>query len=743
MKYNNQTLGIVALALIVSLSGVAHAQVKSSSSTQSKSRVTATTKNTSSSSTSAQSQSATSKKTSVDSVTATAASASKPVASAIQGIFSGSQTSLQSQKVSEYKPIPFAFAIDEKNIALDKYNTIISSLERVYSKIPVQKTPAEPTLEKSFPFSRPVTISWPPRSKKGLVYWFGGLTRSGTFPVTIRSNTATSTNMQTWSYSSISATSLSPGDPWESRYASAGTYFQGKMYMVSGWNGVSGGCVPDVWSSVNGTGWNLSQSVPAWGQVPLGGRTGHQLVVMGTKMYLIGGRSCSNHQATGDVWATGDGENWSQLTTNNPILGPRFDHSAVVLNNKIYVMGGFKACDNGEGLCGYRNDVISSVDGVNWIVETNHAPWLRRSGHMSFVSGNKMYVLGGQSYTIPELGVASNIWIDPASPNLTITNSAGETYSPPHAFYNDVWSSTDGVSWIQKTSQAEWIWRRDAAGFVMGSTMYVFGGTSEQTYTGFRNDVWKSTDNGVHWSLVSMGPDTHPVIVDHTVVVPPKNFGAGILGMKPSVQVLRTGPLATLGMARLRGYVTPNIANTKSWFEFGQEYSQLLPYNTAHTAEQVVPLGSNSLIEQTVSFPESLVSYATRIVAKNTIGTVVSSGMYFTVPDCASGLPQIWITSPIGNEIISGLGGETFYQNNPMTVSWNSCNLLANEQITIRLDRQGSTDSFYFYSPNDGSETFQITASNPSMWVGNYKIYVSSQGASPDQDQTGIFRIEA
>lgn len=625
-----------------------------------------------------------------------------------------------SSKQPKYNPVPFAIATDKKNNT-NEYNMLLSALNTSYAKVPVRN---ETTMtEKSFPFSRPVGITQLPVSRNvGSVYWFGGKTHNDAIGADLNmpSHTASSTNMQTWSYSTTD-------DPWIGRTESAGVYFQGKMYMVSGWNGMSGGCSPDVWSSVNGKGWNLSSTAPAWGQAPLGGRLGHTLVVMGSKMYLIGGMSCATNQGLGDVWVTGDSENWVQLTTNNSVIGQRFDHTAVVLNNKIYVMGGFKICDNSQGTCGYKNDVISSVDGVNWVVENEHAPWLRRSGHMSFVSGGKMYVLGGYSYTIPVLGNASNVWADPSTPNLTITTPSGESYQAQPGYYNDVWSSSDGVTWTQQTSQAEWIWRRDGAGFVIGSTMYVFGGTSQQTYTGFRNDAWKSTDNGAHWQQVSMGPQTHVPVVSHTAIVVPKNFGAGIIGSKPQTQVLQNGFLSQLGLVNLRGYVTTNTTSTQSWFEteFASGYGAFLPYMTSQTPHQTVSVGSNILVQHASLFPENS-SSAIRTVVKNNIGTVVSDGMNANIPNCSDGTPHIWLTSPIGAETISGLGGETFYQNHTMTVTWGSCNLGIGETVTVRLARQGSPDMFYFTSANDGTETFQITTSNPSMWTGDYKVRVSN-----------------
>ncbi|MEZ4156784.1 MAG: InlB B-repeat-containing protein [Candidatus Paceibacterota bacterium] len=63
------------------------------------------------------------------------------------------------------------------------------------------------------------------------------------------------------------------------------------------------------------------------------------------------------------------------------------------------------------------------------------------------------------------------------------------------AYDNDVWYSTDGVTWTEATSSAEWAGRYDQTSVVFDGKMWVIGG-----YNGsFLNDVWYSTD-GVTWT---------------------------------------------------------------------------------------------------------------------------------------------------------------------------------------------------------------------------------------------------
>ncbi|MBU2638622.1 MAG: PGF-pre-PGF domain-containing protein [Nanoarchaeota archaeon] len=83
------------------------------------------------------------------------------------------------------------------------------------------------------------------------------------------------------------------------------------------------------------------------------------------------------------------------------------------------------------------------------------------------------------------------------APNGTIWLTGGYDNS---AYYNDVWYSTDGNTWVEATSSAEWA-ARSGHQLVIKSdgSLWLFGGS----YSGIRhNDVWNSTD-GVTWTLVN------------------------------------------------------------------------------------------------------------------------------------------------------------------------------------------------------------------------------------------------
>lgn len=97
----------------------------------------------------------------------------------------------------------------------------------------------------------------------------------------------------------------------------------------------------------------------------------------------------------------------------------------------------------------------------------------------------------------PAWGARDGFWAHGHSGALYIgggRNAAG-------TYLNDVWRSTDGITWTQQTAAAGWSPRADAR-VIRGnssSTMILMGGETGSTTT--VNDVWKSTDNGVTWTL--------------------------------------------------------------------------------------------------------------------------------------------------------------------------------------------------------------------------------------------------
>ncbi|MBT4644453.1 MAG: hypothetical protein HOC09_37110 [Deltaproteobacteria bacterium] len=136
--------------------------------------------------------------------------------------------------------------------------------------------------------------------------------------------------------------------------------------------------------------------------------------------------------------------NWTQATSNAD-WAAREGHTAVVFDNKMWILGGSDGSN--------KNDVWYTNDGINWSLATSNASWTGRSHLRSVVSDNKILILGG---------------------------STG-------LYKNDVWYSSNGSSWIENASSTDWPGRFAHASVQFNNKIWVLGG---YTSSGAKNDIW-------------------------------------------------------------------------------------------------------------------------------------------------------------------------------------------------------------------------------------------------------------
>ena len=228
-------------------------------------------------------------------------------------------------------------------------------------------------------------------------------------------------------------------------------------------------------------------------------RYGHTSVVFDNKIWVIGGYDSSGYK--NDVWCSIDGINWNCITDSTE-WEPRKFHTSVVFDNKMWVLGGYR------GAKIRYNDVWYSSDGVNWTLATASAGWSARSGYASIVYNDKIWVLGGfdNSYK-------NDVWYSSDGVNWICATSSAEW--PARWFhtsvvfnnriwvlgggsipiYSDVWYSEDGENWICATDSAGWAVRHNQSSIVFNNKIWVLGGT-------FINDVWYSED-GENWTCAT------------------------------------------------------------------------------------------------------------------------------------------------------------------------------------------------------------------------------------------------
>ena len=251
--------------------------------------------------------------------------------------------------------------------------------------------------------------------------------------------------------------------------------FQDKMWLLGGWNPGDKVhfpliCNSEIWSSVDGASWTLENP-----QAPWEGRHTAGYVVHNGRMWIVGG-DCNQGHYQNDVWSSADGIHW-ELANDHVLWAPRVLHYTLAFDGRIWVMGGQTIPNFADADEVFHNDVWSSDDGVNWTQITESAPWVPRGmiGGAA-VHDNRMWILGGGTYDTPA--------------------------TPMRNFYNDVWSSDDGINWEQHTAHAPWTPRQYHEVAAFDDHLWVLEGYAAES--GNRRDVWYSPD-GVNWTEL---PDT-------------------------------------------------------------------------------------------------------------------------------------------------------------------------------------------------------------------------------------------
>ena len=192
-------------------------------------------------------------------------------------------------------------------------------------------------------------------------------------------------------------------------------------------------------------------------------------------MWIVGG-DCNQGHYQNDVWSSADGIHW-ELANDRVPWAPRVLHYTLAFDGRIWVMGGQTIPNFADADEVFHNDVWNSDDGISWTRVTEHAPWVPRGmiGGAA-VHDNRMWILGGGTYDTPA--------------------------TPMRNFYNDVWSSDDGINWEQHIAHAPWTPRQYHEVAAFDNHLWVLEGYAAES--GNRRDVWYSPD-GVNWTEL---PDT-------------------------------------------------------------------------------------------------------------------------------------------------------------------------------------------------------------------------------------------
>lgn len=278
---------------------------------------------------------------------------------------------------------------------------------------------------------------------------------------------------------------VTPNAAFAPRDGAGALVFQDKMWMLGGWNPGDKThfpriCNNEVWSSSDGAEWVLEKPNTFLSNefnptLDWEGRHTAGYVVFQERIWIVGGDPIQGHYHY-DVWNSADGKSWDCVTPQVP-WGPRCLHYTVAFKGNIWIMGGQTLPQFAPAVEIFYNDIWATSDGVNWRVPAEGPRWPQR-GMIggSVIFQDRMWILGGGTYDTAQ--------------------------EPTRKFFNDVWSSPDGIHWECHIEHAPWAPRQYHEVAVFDGYMWVLEGY--HTEGGNRKDVWYSAD-GVRWQEL---PDT-------------------------------------------------------------------------------------------------------------------------------------------------------------------------------------------------------------------------------------------
>lgn len=302
------------------------------------------------------------------------------------------------------------------------------------------------------------------------------------------------TAAQTWTLEGKAA--------WQPRDSQAEFAFRGRLWVMGGWFQSHEAPPRDVWSSSDGKAWTRGPQEVPWihSDLPMN-------VVFQDQMWVMGGwhngrlPGCS---ASNQVWASQDGATWRQVTAAAGWT-PRLAGGLVEFRGRLWVLGGTENYYFGNATH-LKNDVWSSADGKEWRLETAAAPWAARAYHQAVVLGDRMYVMGGGNYT-PDYQAYQDVWSSSDGVNWRCETKAAPwparlwfsavTYrnriwvlggwsNHPSINHGDVWHSADGHDWQRLEATPMWKERHEHSALVFDDKIWVLGGHARP----LSNEVW-------------------------------------------------------------------------------------------------------------------------------------------------------------------------------------------------------------------------------------------------------------
>eukprot|EP01095_Lingulamoeba_sp_RSL-Kostka_P001117 TRINITY_DN1159_c1_g1_i2.p1 TRINITY_DN1159_c1_g1~~TRINITY_DN1159_c1_g1_i2.p1 ORF type:complete len:645 (-),score=189.55 TRINITY_DN1159_c1_g1_i2:105-2039(-) len=213
-------------------------------------------------------------------------------------------------------------------------------------------------------------------------------------------------------------------------------------------------------------------------------RWGHSAVVYEGKMYIFGGYS--NQHYLNDLWVYDPESNqWELVVPTGKKPNPRHFHAAVTYKDSMYIISGFGLSANHEDI--FRYNFVSN----EWTCFDNKTP--PRRGHSAIIHENCVYIFGGKNEkqrfsSLLEYNFDTKTWAD-----IQTTNS------PSNRYFHSC------VKWKD-------------------NTMIIFAGLGKTNYNDIFMLYFGIVDEDIHSTNNSFGSDllnlfNNPIFSDITFIV--------------------------------------------------------------------------------------------------------------------------------------------------------------------------------------------------------------------------------
>ncbi len=289
------------------------------------------------------------------------------------------------------------------------------------------------------------------------------------------------------------------GKPFTGRYFAAAASLGGKVWISGGAGAPLSTRLSDMWSSPDGSTWTRTEPDP-----PFGHRAGHSMVAFDGRLWVLGGFKQEDGTYKADVWSSANGTDWT-LVTANAAFPARGGAQLTVFQGALTLVAGATETQQFA-------DVWRSTDGATWTRLTDSAGFAPRGLHACAVHGGRLWLVGGSNGATDFADVWSTgdgaTWTraTPAAPfgsldaatlsqvdaKLWLVGGRHAASGGGFEFSREVWSSTDGASWIRETDRAPFRARAGHGAVVHGGRLLVLGGAAMgDADLEFLGDVWE------------------------------------------------------------------------------------------------------------------------------------------------------------------------------------------------------------------------------------------------------------